>query len=186
MLSVGYRRRRTQEQTFTLWPPSDFCGRRRIWESRFCISRTASSVGTGIMSMDSIMVRFRAASSEIMLSLIYPRSGWSWRACSRTGKSHLARGGGWGWRPARTWEGQSPLGRTGRRGTLPGRRSSRSPRCPPRCAGRSTTPPPPGRPAGQTGTAARQPEEQSFLVVPDFFVDAHFYGYHHFCFSSDE
>lgn len=38
--------------------------------SRFCISRTASSVGTGITSMESIIVRLRAVSSLIMLSLI--------------------------------------------------------------------------------------------------------------------
>ena len=39
-------------------------------QSRFCISRTASSVGTGITSMESIMVRFSSVISEIMLSLM--------------------------------------------------------------------------------------------------------------------
>ena len=37
---------------------------------RFCISRTASSVGTGITSMDSMSVRFSSVSSLIMESLI--------------------------------------------------------------------------------------------------------------------
>ena len=37
---------------------------------RFCSSRTASSVGTGMMSMDSIKFRFRPVSSLIMESLM--------------------------------------------------------------------------------------------------------------------
>ena len=38
--------------------------------SRFCISRTASSVGTGITSMDSMSVRFSSVNSLIMESLM--------------------------------------------------------------------------------------------------------------------